>query len=251
MTNTFIPDRAMFIFAHPDDIEFSVAGTAAKWAMHGSKVTYVVITDGNIGSHDQGMTAGELAKIRRAEQSAAAEVAGATECIFLGYDDGLLEPTLELRKQLVKLIRIHKPNAVVCGDPTMYFRGDRINHPDHRAAAKAAIDAVFPSSEMHLLHPEFEEEGITPHKVNYVYISTYGDANYYVDVSESIDTKIDALREHTSQLGDWDPEERMKSRAIGVGKKVGFAHAESFRRMTLQAIEEDKEKDESEDTKNE
>lgn len=239
MSNAYIPDRAMFIFAHPDDIEFSVAGTAAKWAMHGSTNTYVVITDGNVGSHDKEITAEKLAEIRRAEQMAAAEAAGARHCLFLGYHDGLLEPSLELRKLLVKLIRQHRPNVVVCGDPTMYFRGDRINHPDHRAAAKAAIDAVFPSSEMHLLHPEFEEEGIKPHKVNYVYVSTYSDANFYVDISESIDRKIEALRQHVSQLGDWDPEERMKKRAAEIGKRVGFPYAESYRRMTLQAVEPD------------
>jgi len=239
MSKPYIPERAMFIYAHPDDIEFGVAGTAAKWALHGCDVTYVVITDGNVGSHDQEITPEKLAEIRRAEQQAAAEVAGANRCIFLGYHDGLLEATLELRKQLVRLIRMFKPNVVVCGDPTMFFRGDRINHPDHRAAAKAAIDAVFPSSEMHLLHPEFEEEGITPHKVNYVYISTWDDSNFYVDISDAIDIKIKALRQHTSQLGDWDPEERLKDRAREVGKRVGFDFAESYRRMTLQAIEPD------------
>jgi LmbE family N-acetylglucosaminyl deacetylase len=228
----------MLIFAHPDDIEFGVAGTAAKWAIHGSEVIYVVITDGNVGSHDEEMTAEQLAAIRRAEQTEAAQVAGAKECIFLGYHDGLLEPSLELRKKLVKLIRMYKPNVVICGDPTMYFREDRINHPDHRAAAKAAIDAVFPSSEMHLLHPEFEEEGITPHKVNYVYVSTYyDDANYYVDISESIDIKIEALRRHASQLGDWNPEERMKERAASIGRRVGLPYAECFRRMTLKVDE--------------
>lgn len=228
----------MFIFAHPDDIEFSVAGTAAKWAMHGCEVTYVVITDGNVGSHDKEMTAEKLAAIRREEQSAAAKVAGAKNCIFLGYFDGLLEPDLALRKKLVKLLRIHRPNAVVCGDPTMFFRGDRINHPDHRAAGKAAIDAVFPSSDMHLLHKEFEEEGIQPHRVNYVYVSTAVDTDFFVDTSESIDIKIEALRQHKSQLGDWDPEERIKGRAAEIGTRVGFAYAEDFRRLTLQPIEE-------------
>ncbi len=240
MHNGYVPERAMFIFAHPDDIEFGVAGTAAKWAKLGSIVTYVVITDGNVGSHDKEISVAELAKIRREEQTAAANVAGAKNCIFLGYFDGLLEPTLELRKELVKLIRIHKPNVVVCGDPTMYFRGDRINHPDHRAAAKAAIDAVFPSSEMHLLHREFEEEGITPHKVNYVYVRTMEEINYFVDITNTIDTKIEALRKHVSQLGDWDPEERIKGRAAETGKQVGFAFAESYRRMTLQPVEDSK-----------
>lgn len=242
MSQNYIPDRAMFIFAHPDDIEFSVAGTAAKWARGGCDITYVVITDGNVGSHERGMTRDQLAEIRRTEQSAAAQVAGAKGCIYLGYDDGLLEPSLTLRKQLVKLIRQLKPNVVVCGDPTTVLHSGRINHPDHRAAATAAIDAVFPASEMHLLYSEFEEEGITPHKVNYVYISTYTEPDFYVDIAATIDIKLAALREHKSQLGDWDPEERIRQRAMQIGKQVGLKYAEGFRRVTLQpaVIEEEK-----------
>ena len=246
MRNGYIPERAMFIYAHPDDIEFGVAGTAAKWAKHDCEVTYVVITDGNVGTHDESLSAAELAQIRRSEQSAAAEVVGAN-CVFLGYHDGLLEPTLALRKQLVKLIRQHRPNVVVCGDPTLYFRGERINHPDHRAAGKAAIDAVFPSSEMRLLHPEFEAEGIMPHKVNYVYISTWPDGNYYIDISESIDLKVEALRQHVSQVGDRDVEKRLKEWAAMVGQKVGFHYAESFKRITLKAIETEEEKEETQE----
>lgn len=241
MSQNYIPERAMFIFAHPDDIEFSVAGTAVKWARGGSDITYVVITDGNVGSHDRNISRDELAEIRRAEQTAAAAVAGVERCLYLGYDDGLLEPSLPLRKQLVKLIRQYKPNVVVCGDPTAVLRGGRINHPDHRAAATAAIDAVFPASEMHLLYSEFEEEGITPHKVNYVYISTYQEPDFFVDISETIETKLAALRAHTSQLGDWDPEERIRQRAEQIGKQVGLKYAEGFRRVTLQAIIEEEE----------
>ena len=122
MSDTYIPEKAMLIYAHPDDIEFSASGTAARWASEGSKVFYVVITDGNVGSHEEGMTMDRLIETRRAEQRAAAKVAGAQECIFLGYHDGLLQPTLELRKNLVKLIRNHKPNVVVCGDPTSFFQ---------------------------------------------------------------------------------------------------------------------------------
>jgi LmbE family N-acetylglucosaminyl deacetylase len=243
----YIPERAMFIYAHPDDIEFGVAGTAAKWARHGCEVTYVILTDGNIGSHLPEHTREILAEIRRAEQTAAAEVAGA-QCVFLGHDDGQLEPTLTLRRELVRLIRYYRPNVVVCGDPTLYFRGDRINHPDHRAAAKAAIDAVFPSSEMRLLHSEFEEEGIKPHKVNYVYVSgSPEEANFYVDISETIDIKLEALHKHKSQLGDRDFTEMMKSRAAEVGGRVGFPYAEAFRRITLQAIEEKKEEEKEEE----
>jgi LmbE family N-acetylglucosaminyl deacetylase len=240
VTKTYIPERAMFIYAHPDDIEFGVAGTAALWAKHGAEVIYVVITDGNVGSHEPDMTAEKLAEIRRTEQTAAAEVAGAS-CIYLGYHDGLLQPTLELRQKLVRLIRQHRPNVVVCGDPTVFFSGGgtRINHPDHRAAAQAAIDAVFPASEMHLLYNEMEAEGIMPHKVNYVYVSYGNNPNYYVDITETIDTKIEALRQHISQLGDWDPEERIKEWSAGTGKKVGFKYAETFQRIVLQEIEEE------------
>lgn len=242
MSQNYIPKRAMFIFAHPDDIEFSVAGTAVKWARGGCEITYVVITDGNVGSHDRSITREKLAEIRRAEQTAAAKVAGVNHCIYLGYDDGLLEPSLTLRKQLVKLIRQNDPNVVVCGDPTAVLYGNRINHPDHRAAATAAIDAVFPASEMHLLYSEFEEEEITPHQVNYVYVSTMNEPDFFVDISSTIDIKLKALREHKSQLGEWDPEERIRERAALVGKQVGLKYAESFRRVTLKAvIEEDEE----------
>jgi LmbE family N-acetylglucosaminyl deacetylase len=231
--SSYIPERAMFIFAHPDDIEFSVAGTAAKWAKHGSEVTYVVLTDGNVGSHDPEMTREQIGQIRRQEQAAAAKVAGAAHCVFLGYDDGSLEPTLTLRKQLVKLIRQLRPNAVVCGDPNMYFRGERLNHPDHRAAARAALDAVFPACEMRLLYPEFEAEGIQPHKVNFVFITTDQELNHFEDISESIDIKLNALNEHRSQLGDIDYSDRMRERASNVGKQVGLAYAEAFRRFTV------------------
>ena len=234
-----IPRRAMLIYAHPDDIEFSAAGTAARWARAGCEVIYVVITDGNVGSHEEGMTAVGIAEIRRAEQEAAAQAAGVQQCIFLGYHDGLLQPTLELRKELVRLIRQQKPEVVICGDPTVFFPSNtRINHPDHRAAATAALDAVFPAAEMPLLYPELEADGLTPHKVSYVLISNPSDPTFYVDISETMDVKIDALREHRSQLGDWDPEEPIRARAAENGRRVGFKYAETFRLITLRSDED-------------
>jgi len=239
MTRTYIPERAMLIYAHPDDIEFSAGGTAALWAKNNCVVYYVIITDGNVGSHEEGMTVNRLIEIRRKEQIAAATVAGAKECIFLGYHDGLLEPTMQLRKQLVRLIRTHKPNVVVCGDPTNFFPSEtRINHPDHRAAATAAIDATFPAAEMPLLYPDLDAEGLTPHKVNYVYVSNpAGPANYFVDTSDTIEAKIKALREHKSQLGEWDPEKPIKHWNRETGKQVGFLYAERFLRITLKEPE--------------
>ena len=227
----------MFIFAHPDDIEFGVAGTAARWARDGCRVIYVVITDGNVGSHEAGMTAERLAQIRRAEQTAAGEVAGA-ECVYLGYHDGFLQPTLELRKDLVRLIRQYKPDAVVCGDPTAFFPTENyINHPDHRAAATAALDAVFPAAEMSLLYPDLAAEGLAGHKVDYVFV-TFGErVNYYVDITDTLDLKIAALKKHVSQLNEWDPSDMLRQWAAETGKKVGFAFAEGFFRITLKAVE--------------
>jgi LmbE family N-acetylglucosaminyl deacetylase len=239
MSSNFIPQRAMFIYAHPDDIEFGVAGTAAKWIQGGSEIVYVLLTDGNVGSHEAGMLPEELARIRREEQTAAAEVVGAS-CIFLGYDDGLLQPTLEIRKELVRLIRSFRPVAVVCGDPTLYFPSDNyINHPDHRAAAQLALDAVFPASEMAMLYPDLANEGLSGHKVNFVYVNRGQENNTYIDISETIDLKIEALRQHKSQLGDWDPEERIKEWSSEIGNKVGFDYAEAFRRITLKPLDDE------------
>ena len=237
MTNLYVPKTAMFIFAHPDDIEFGVAGTAAVWARAGCRVLYVVITDGNVGSHEEGMTPEKLAEIRRAEQTAAAEVVGA-ECIYLGYHDGFLQPTLELRKDLVRLIRQHRPEAVVCLDPTNFFPSESyINHPDHRAAGQAALDAVFPAAEMSLLYPDLVAEGLTGHKVDYVYITFSERANYYVDIADTLDLKIAALKKHASQLGEWDPSPMLREWAAESGKKVGFAYAEAYYRITLKQVE--------------
>jgi LmbE family N-acetylglucosaminyl deacetylase len=239
----------MMIYAHPDDIEFSCGATAALWAKHGCENIYVVITDGNVGSHEEDMTTDKLIETRRNEQRAAAEVAGAKECIFLGYHDGLLEPTLELRKTLVRLIRTYKPNVVVCGDPTQFFPNEfRINHPDHRAAATAAIDATFPAAEMNLLYPDLEAEGLKGHKVNYVYVTgSRQEPNYYVDISETIEVKIEALRQHVSQLSDWDPNERMKDWGAEIGKKVGFKYADRFLRIMLKDPDEDNKPKEEEE----
>ncbi|MCL4262968.1 MAG: PIG-L family deacetylase [Anaerolineae bacterium] len=227
----------MFIFAHPDDIEFGAAGTAAKWVKGGAEVLYVVLTDGNIGSHEPGMTAEKLADIRRQEQTAAADVVGA-KCIYMGEPDGRLQPTLELRKKLVRLIRQHKPNVVVCGDPNFYYSDWYINHPDHRNAGQVAMEAVFPSADSPLIFPELLDEGFAPHKVNYVYVS-FGrrDANTYIDITDTMDLKLQALRCHVSQLGDWDPEPMMKEWTSEAGSKVGYKYAEGYFKITLKEDE--------------
>jgi LmbE family N-acetylglucosaminyl deacetylase len=230
MNKSGVPGSAMVIVAHPDDAEFTMAGTVALWTRAGCRVTYVVCTDGNAGSHEPGMTRERLADIRRSEQRAACAKLGVEEVLFLGYDDGQLEPSLHLRRDLVHAIRHCRPDVVLTSDPTRLFGGDNyINHPDHRAAAQAALDAIAPASAMPLLWPEAGE----PHRVQQVYIYGNDESNAWVDISETIEIKIAALREHASQMGDWDPTDRIKEWSSDVGREKGMAHAERFRVITL------------------
>jgi LmbE family N-acetylglucosaminyl deacetylase len=225
-----IPESAMVIIAHPDDAEFTVAGTVAAWARAGCRVIYVVCTDGNAGSHEPGMTRERLAEIRRTEQRAACATLGVNQVQFLGYDDGQLQPTLELRRDLVRAIREHKPEVVITGDPTVLFSGNGyINHPDHRAAAQAAVDAVAPASAMPLLWPDTG----APHRVRQVYVRGNDQPNFWGDISETLECKIAALKQHASQMGDWDPTDMIKEWSAEVGQEKGLAHAESYRIITL------------------
>jgi LmbE family N-acetylglucosaminyl deacetylase len=176
------------------------------------------------------MTREKLAEIRRAEQRAACATLDVSHVVFLGYDDGLLQPTLDLRHDLVRVIRQYRPEVVLTADPTRFFSGDRyINHPDHRAAGQAALDAVAPAAQMPLLWPETGE----PHKVHRVYVYGNGEPNVWVDITETIDRKIQALKQHASQMGDWDPTERITQWSVETGKDKGLPHAESFRVITL------------------
>jgi LmbE family N-acetylglucosaminyl deacetylase len=230
MEESDVPESAMVIVAHPDDAEFTMAGTIAAWTRAGCRVIYVICTDGNAGSHEPGMTREKLAEIRRSEQRAACDTLGVSEVVFLGYDDGLLQPTLSLRRDLVGVIRRYRPDVVLTSDPSRLLSGDRyINHPDHRAAGQAALDAVAPASAMPLLWPETG----APHRVRQVYIYGNDQPNVWVDITETIDRKIDALKQHASQMGDWDPTDRIKGWNAEVGQEKGFAYAESFRVVTL------------------
>lgn len=230
----YVPERAMVIMAHPDDPEFSCAGTVARWAKAGCKVCYVLCTSGDVGIAEPGMTRQQAATIREAEQREAARILGVAEVVFLREPDGMLQPTLELRKKLVREIRRFRPEVVITGDPTAFLVSDTyINHPDHRAAATAALDAVFPAAGQPNLFEELEAEGLQAHKVRKVYITSWGQADTFVNISETIDLKVQALRAHKSQMKDWDPEERIKNWAAERGKGKEMEYAEGFRVITL------------------
>jgi len=228
------PLRILGIFAHPDDSEFSCGGSAALWADQGAEITYVIVTNGAAGSNDPGQDLAELVRIREDEQRAACATLGVREVLFLGHADGTLQPTIELRRELTRIIRQIRPDRVITGDPSAVFYGDDyINHPDHRAAAEASIYAVFPSAVTRPIFPELLAEGYEPHQVKEVYIN--GDeasANTFVDISSTIDRKIEALRCHKSQLdpgdGQW-----VREWAAASGKPRDLAYAEAFRVMRL------------------
>jgi LmbE family N-acetylglucosaminyl deacetylase len=233
----YIPKRAMSIQAHPDDQEFTIAGTLAKWARTGCEVVSVIVTSGDAGSNDPSQDAEykpELARLREVEQSAASAVLGVRETIFLRYPDGELEPTLALRKDLTRLIRRYQPDVVVTGDPTRrFYSDDYINHPDHRAAASAACDAVFPSAGTRLIFTDLLAGGLEPHNVKRLYLHGAEKPNTWVDTSATIDVKIAALKKHASQIGDWDVDKEMRLWAAETGKEKGLAAAEAFKVMIL------------------
>lgn len=236
----YIPESAMAIVAHPDDIEFSCSGTLARWAQAGARIAYILITSGDGGIADPTISREKAMEIREAESRRAAEIAGVADVTFLRVTDGMVEASMELRKRLVREIRRFKPEVVIAGDPTVVFVSKTyINHPDHRAAATAAIDAVFPASGQPHVFQELEQEGLYAHKPRKVYISVWGEgADTYVDISETMDTKIEALRAHASQMMDWDPDEEMRKWAAETAKGKEMEYAEAFRVITLESDED-------------
>jgi LmbE family N-acetylglucosaminyl deacetylase len=237
LTEPARPARVMSIHAHPDDQEFTVAGTLAKWARGGSEIVTVCLTLGEAGSNRStppDMTQDRLAVIREEEQRAACRVLGIAEVVFLGYADGRLEPSLAMRADVTRLIRRYRPDAVVCGDPTLRFFGNRyMNHPDHRVAADVALDAVFPSAETRLIFPELLAEGLEPHHVGRVFLHGSSEPDTFIDIADTLDVKIQALREHKSQVSDWDPAGMLTEWARASGRSRGLRAAEAYRLMVL------------------
>jgi LmbE family N-acetylglucosaminyl deacetylase len=234
----YLPRSAMSIHAHPDDQDFTVSGTLAKWARAGCEVVSVVITSGEAGSNDATRGIGykpELARLREAEQSAANELLGLRETVFLRYADGELEHTLALRKDLTRLIRRFRPEVVVTGNPEAWFYGNEyVNHPDHRAAAQAACAAVFPSAGTRFIFMDLLEEGLEPHNVSRLYIHGSDRPDTWVDIRETIEAKIEALKKHASQVDTHEVEKQLREWAKEEGRQKGLEFAEAFRVMILQ-----------------
>jgi LmbE family N-acetylglucosaminyl deacetylase len=198
------PVCVLVVLAHPDDPEFFCGGTLALWAQQGREIEYCLLTRGDKGADDAETDPVALAHLREAEQRAAAAVLGVRQVRFLDLPDGYLTPDLALRKQVVRVLRQARPDIVVTCDPTNFFPSDRyINHPDHRAAGQATLDAVFPAAGSALFFPELmRDEGLAPHKVRQVYVAMPQTPNTLVDVTAFIERKIAALREHRSQIPD-------------------------------------------------
>jgi LmbE family N-acetylglucosaminyl deacetylase len=244
MNGEYIPKRAMSIHAHPDDQEFSIGGTLAKWAQAGCEIISVVITSGDSGSNDvsrDGAYKKELADLREQEQLAANAVLGVKETIFLRYPDGELEPSLALRKDLARVIRQYKPDTVSTGNPEAWFYGDEyVNHPDHRAAAQAACEAVFPSAGTRLIFPDLLAAGYEPHDIRRLYIHGSEKPNTWVDISETMDIKIKALQQHASQVDPNEVGKWMTEWAEEEAKDKEMKYAESYKVMILRKEDEEK-----------
>lgn len=211
------------VAAHPDDLEFCGAGAVAKWASEGSNVYYLILTDGSKGSEDPKVSASKLIKTRRVEQEEAAKVLGVKKVFFLDFVDGELENTLELRREIVKIIRQVQPDTVLTMDPTMVFdqKFGFINHPDHRNAGQATLDAVFPFARNSRTFAEHLKEGLKPHKVSEVLLINFSNANFFVDISGTLNKKLKALACHKSQGGS-------SARARNIVLKMAHLHPFEF-----------------------
>ena len=235
------PQRFMVIAGHPDDADFGPAGTAAGWIDAGSTGWLVCCTSGDAGGEDPAADPLELAVLREQEQRAAAAIIGYAGVSFLHMPDGALVNDLALREQLVREIRTFRPDAVLATDPTViFYRDGGINHTDHRAAGLAAVDAVYPAARNPMAFPALARAGLTAHNVRRIYLFWPSEPNVRVDVSATLERKIDALRAHASQIKD--PArlaDRIRSWAAEEGEPIGVAAAEALRLIVIDDDEDE------------
>jgi LmbE family N-acetylglucosaminyl deacetylase len=224
--------QVIVITPHPDDAEFGVAGTVARWVAEGKIVIYVVCTSGDKGTSDPNITPVELIGIREQEQLAATKILGVDEVIFLRYPDQALEDTPEFRKDLVRLIRLYRPETVVTADPYRRY----IWHRDHRITGQVTLDAVFPYARDRLTYPDLIKDGLEPHKVREVLLWGTEDPNYFSHITDTFDKKVAALRCHRSQIKDnlsSVMEDMMRKRAKEIAQEEDFELAEAFHRAEV------------------
>lgn len=205
--------RVLVVTAHPDDVDFGSGGTVATWTDAGLDVSYCVVTDGDSGGFDRAVPRSEIAGIRRDEQRMAAAALGVTDVEFLGYPDGRLEVSYELRRDIARAIRRVRPDRMVIHSPQRDLHSLPGSHPDHLAAGEAAMCAVYPDARNPFAHPELlADEGLDAHTVSQVWVMSPNEhADHYVDVTDSVGRKVAALREHASQTAHMtDLEDRMR-----------------------------------------
>lgn len=239
--HTWRPDRFMVIVAHPDDADYGPAGTAARWIDAGSQGWLVCCTSGDQGGEDPDADPLALAALRETEQRAAAAIVGYAGVTFLHHPDGALANDLPLRELLVREIRTFRPDAVLATDPdTLFYRDGGINHSDHRAAGLAAVDAVYPAARNPMAFPGLARSGLAAHKVRRLYLFWSERSNAWVDVSATLERRIDALRAHASQIHDLDGlADRIRRWAAEEGASIGASAAEALRLVVIDDDEDE------------
>ncbi|MHB1864896.1 MAG: PIG-L deacetylase family protein [Candidatus Saccharimonadales bacterium] len=230
------PRVVLGVAAHPDDLDFSASGTMAAFASKGADVHYLILTDGGKGTADKTLTPKELTRIRQKEQRAALQAIGGKSVSFLAYPDGYLEANIQLKKDIVRVLRTICPDVVITMDPSLLYSSKRgfINHPDHRAAGQATLDAVYPLARDHLSFKELSDEGLKPHKTRTVLLTNFDKHNYIVDISDTFDNKLAALKAHTSQVKNIDElEQWLRPLAEDIGSQAGYKLGEAFVRIDI------------------
>jgi len=226
------PKSVLIVLAHPDDPEFFMGGTVARWIKAGHQVRYVLLTKGDKGSEDTALSAEAVMRIRVEEQNQAARLLGVSSVDFLDYEDGYLIPDLNMRKTVVRYIRRYQPQILVTCDPTNLFPSSQyINHPDHRNAGQVVVDSAFPASGNHFFFPELLDEGFSPHEVEEVWMSLTSQPDVRLDVTEHWDIRLAALRCHSSQIGDPRAFVKRMLERVQINSEDGFKYEEQFRRI--------------------
>lgn len=198
------PSRVLAVLAHPDDVDFGAAGTISSWTAAGVEVQYAIVTDGDAGGFDTTVDRSRIAGIRREEQRQAAAIVGVEAIEFLGYPDGRVYPDLALRRDIARVIRRFRPERVLCPSPQRDFTRIPASHPDHLAVGEATFCALYPDARNPFAFPELLAEGLQPHSVHEVWVMGHPLPDHYVDITDTLETKLAALRAHQSQLADPD-----------------------------------------------